>query len=66
MHAQGSSPDLQSLLRHAGWLRALATHLVRRYASLSNDSDLEWLVPFYQCYFAYIRGKVESLKAGIG
>ncbi len=41
----------------------LAERLVERYAALSRDAALERLVPFYQCYFAYIRGKVESLKA---
>ncbi len=42
----------------------LAQRLVERYASLASDSDLAFLVPFYQCYFAYIRGKVESLTSG--
>jgi len=40
---------------------ALARSLVERYAQDSSDPDLAWLVPFYQCYFAYIRGKVDSL-----
>ncbi len=41
----------------------LADHLIARYASAANDSDLPRLVPFYQCHRAYIRGKAESLKS---
>ncbi len=40
----------------------LAAYLVEEYARASGDEHLAFLVPFYQCYFAYIRGKVESLK----
>src|SRR5262249_54339774 len=36
----------------------LATHLVARYALHANDPTLPRLVPFYQCYRAYVRGKV--------
>jgi hypothetical protein len=42
----------------------LAQALVERYAAYANDPDLAWLTPFYQCYFAYIRGKVDSLTSG--
>ncbi|MFQ5666362.1 MAG: AAA family ATPase [Candidatus Binatia bacterium] len=41
----------------------LAAQLVARYASYANDADLGQLVPFYQCYRAYVRGKVESLTS---
>jgi aminoglycoside phosphotransferase family enzyme/predicted kinase len=41
----------------------LAAHLVSRYAAYAGDADLERLVPFYQCYRAYVRGKVDSLKS---
>jgi hypothetical protein len=42
---------------------ALARHLVARYAALSGDTELPQLVPFYACYRAYVRGKVDSLKS---
>jgi len=41
----------------------LAQRLVDTYARLSGDGDLGAMVPFYQCYLAYIRGKVDSLKS---
>lgn len=41
----------------------LARHLVSSYAAYAGDSDLPRLVPFYQCYRAYVRGKVDSLKS---
>jgi uncharacterized protein len=41
----------------------LAAHFVARYASEARDTDLPRLVPFYQCYRAYVRGKVDSLKS---
>jgi aminoglycoside phosphotransferase family enzyme/predicted kinase len=41
----------------------LARHLVSAYATYANDPDLPRLVPFYQCYRAYVRGKVDSLKS---
>lgn len=41
----------------------LARHLVAAYAAAAGDAELAWLVPFYQCYYAYIRGKVESLTS---
>lgn len=37
--------------------------LVRRYSECTADSDLPLLVPLFQAHRAYIRGKVESLKA---
>jgi len=42
---------------------ALAARLVDRYAAAVDDADLHRLVPFYQCYRAYVRGKVDSLKS---
>jgi uncharacterized protein len=41
----------------------LAAHLVTTYAKRSGDADLPQLVPFYKCYRAYVRGKVDSLKS---
>lgn len=41
----------------------LAERLVSRYAELAQDAELPWLVPFYACQRAYIRGKVDSLKS---
>ena len=34
-----------------------------RIVAQTDDSDLFRLLPFYQCYRAYVRGKVESLKS---
>ncbi len=42
---------------------ALAAELVHTYAVQAADDDLLRLLPFYQCYRAYVRGKVESLKS---
>jgi hypothetical protein len=41
----------------------LAGYLVSAYAAYADDPDLPRLVPFYQCYRAYVRGKVDSLKS---
>lgn len=41
-----------------------AGELVHTYAALAEDHELFSLLPFYQCYRAYVRGKVESLKSG--
>ena len=41
----------------------LAAHLIERYAAAAGDPELPGLVPFYACQRAYIRGKVDSLKA---
>ncbi len=40
----------------------LAEHLINRYAASACDPDLPRLVPFYACYRAYVRGKVDSIK----
>lgn len=41
----------------------LATELAHTYAVQVEDADFLRLLPFYQCYRAYVRGKVESLKS---
>lgn len=41
----------------------LAARLVERYAALADDPELPGLIPFYSCYRAYVRGKVDSLKS---
>jgi hypothetical protein len=41
----------------------LAAKLVARYSALAGDPDLFRLVPFYACYRAYVRGKVDTLKS---
>jgi predicted kinase len=33
------------------------------YGSAAGDAELPTLLPFYKCYRAYVRGKVESLKS---
>jgi uncharacterized protein len=38
--------------------------LLIRYRDLINDSRLSDLLPYYKCYRALIRGKVEALRAG--
>jgi aminoglycoside phosphotransferase family enzyme/predicted kinase len=40
-----------------------AKELVHTYATHAADDALVTLLPFYQCYRAYVRGKVESLKS---
>jgi uncharacterized protein len=42
----------------------LGEALLIRYRDLINDSSLIVLLPFYKCYRALIRGKVETLRAG--
>jgi uncharacterized protein len=41
----------------------LAARLLARYVDVANDAELLRLAPFYQCYRAYVRGKVDSLKS---
>lgn len=41
----------------------LRRHLISEYLAASPDPGLVQLLPFYQCYRAYVRGKVESLKS---
>ena len=40
-----------------------AAKLESAYASATQDPSLATLLPFYKCYRAYVRGKVESLKS---
>ncbi len=42
---------------------ALAAELVHTYAVQAEDENFLRLLSFYQCYRAYVRGKVESLKS---
>ena len=39
---------------------ALSDLFVEEYRDLSSDEELACLLPFYACYTAYVRGKVES------
>ena len=41
----------------------LAGCLVRAYVARARDTELERLLPFYACYRAYVRGKVDALKS---
>ena len=41
----------------------LAAHLVSRYAVHAGDPEVVRLLPFYCCYRAYVRGKVDSLTS---
>jgi aminoglycoside phosphotransferase family enzyme/predicted kinase len=50
--------DLES--RGAG---ALAKEFLTRYLELIGDGELVRLLPFYKCYRALVRGKVEALRA---
>ncbi len=40
----------------------LSSTFTNRYIEYSSDTDLLKLLPFYKCYRAYVRGKVESFK----
>ncbi len=42
---------------------ALAGELAEAYAEITGDEELAVLVPFYKCYRASVRGKVESLRS---
>ena len=42
---------------------ALADELVASYARAAGDRELPQFVPFYKCYRASVRGKVESLRS---
>jgi aminoglycoside phosphotransferase family enzyme/predicted kinase len=42
---------------------ALADYFIEKYAEISLDGDLTRLIPFYKCYRAYVRGKVDSLTS---
>ena len=40
----------------------LSRHFVDSYVEASGDLSLSAVLPFYKCYRAYVRGKVESFK----
>ncbi|MCX8168887.1 MAG: hypothetical protein N3E39_01475 [Candidatus Methanomethylicia archaeon] len=40
----------------------LSDIFVNKYVEISGDRELLKLLPFYKCYRAYVRGKVESFK----
>ncbi|MBI3954308.1 MAG: AAA family ATPase [Chloroflexi bacterium] len=40
----------------------LGRAFVRRYLAQTGDTGLEALLPFYQCYRAYVRGKVAGFR----
>jgi aminoglycoside phosphotransferase family enzyme len=40
----------------------LADHFITRYIEYSKDEELKLVLPFYECYRAYVRGKVISFK----
>src|SRR5208282_678798 len=41
----------------------LADELAEAYAGIVGDEELAVFVPFYKCYRACVRGKVESLRS---
>lgn len=41
----------------------LADEFVEAYSEIAGDDDLGVFVPFYKCYRACVRGKVESLRS---
>jgi aminoglycoside phosphotransferase family enzyme/predicted kinase len=41
----------------------LADELVEAYAETAGDEELAVFIPFYKCYRASVRGKVESLRS---
>lgn len=40
----------------------LARHFVREYVARTGDAQLLWLLDFYKCYRAYVRGKVVGFQ----
>ncbi len=41
----------------------LADELVEAYAEITGDEEFALFIPFYKCYRASVRGKVESLRS---
>ena len=52
---------LMDLEVRGGW--NLVRPFLTRYLELLRDPDLPALLPFYQCYRALVRGKVEALRS---
>jgi aminoglycoside phosphotransferase family enzyme/predicted kinase len=46
--------------------RDLAPPFLARYLELMKDEEMPLLLPFYRCYRALVRGKVEALRAEPG
>lgn len=46
--------------------RDLAPPFLARYLELINDGEMPLLLPFYRCYRALVRGKVEAMRAEPG
>jgi len=44
------------------WRADLSQSFINAYVAQSRDEELLSLLNFYKCYFAYVRGKVESFK----
>jgi aminoglycoside phosphotransferase family enzyme len=40
----------------------LSEHLIQSYIEKSGDQELKYVLDFYKCYRAYVRGKVESFR----
>jgi aminoglycoside phosphotransferase family enzyme len=49
--------DLEFLMRND-----LAQYFLEHYLSETGDQTLKEVLPFYQCYRAFVRGKVESFR----
>lgn len=41
---------------------ALSKQFVQSYIQESGDQDIAVLIPFYQCYYAFVRGKVTGFR----
>jgi len=44
----------------------LSEHFVNKYLSFNPDEQMTALLPFYQCYRAYVKGKVVSFRLNDG
>lgn len=40
-----------------------SNHFVQAYIQYAGDHDISVLLPFYKCYYAYVRGKVTSFRS---
>ena len=43
---------------------SMAAPFLQRYSELIDDPELPSILPFYQCYRALVRGKVQALRPG--